>query len=97
MVGLEISINGKPTYTIGVGELGVLSATVEWVRLPTKTSIHERFILRASAMAAGAKSPSDATYWQNISVRVGDEVTIRAVETVSHDPPLEGMPDFSIL
>jgi hypothetical protein len=91
MVGLQISINGKLSNTIAVGELGMLSATVEWARLPTKNSSHEQLWVRPTGMKTG-DVPNKHVHWEIVPLRVGDEVTIRAIETNSFDCPLPGLP-----
>jgi len=97
MIALQLTVNGSPQYTIGIGDLGMLNAEVRWVRLPTKDSIHESIHVGSR----GTTSPENLAmeipkhvYWQNIRLEVGDEVTIKVVETETFDPPLPGMPEY---
>ena len=94
MIGLVVSVNGNPLYTIGIGEFGLLRAGVDWGRIKANNGhIHEHLWVGAHGLESGtAKSP----YWQNIRLEVGDAVTIKVVETDTYDQPLPGMPDFPI-
>jgi protein involved in polysaccharide export with SLBB domain len=97
MIGFQLSVNGKPQQTIGIGDLGMLSATVEWHRLKTKVDIHESLYVGSRAMSPPkdlAMEMPKHVHWQNIRLKVGDEVTIKVVETETADPPLPGMPEY---
>ena len=98
MIGIQISLNGKLLYTVGVGEFGSLVAGVDWTRNATpEGSIVE-------TLWVGAKGYQDLplkdsyglkhSYWQNHAIKVGDEISMRIVETDSPDQPLPGHPDF---
>jgi hypothetical protein len=97
MIGFQISVNGKPQYTIGIGELGILHAKVEWARLQTKSTPHEHLYLGADGMVSPEhpdRERPQSISWQNIRLAVGDKVTIKVVDTDSIDAPLPGLPDY---
>jgi hypothetical protein len=92
MLGFQISVNGQPLYTTGIGDLGMMTTTLEWVRLGRKVGdIHEHLWIGAHGTVQESTSHQ---YWQNTPINVGDEVTIKVVDTDSPDTPLPGLPDF---
>jgi len=92
MVGFQVSINGKPAYTAGIGEFGILQASIEWVRIAQNNGgIHSHCWGGANGLESKTKKHS---YWENLRLQVGDEVTVKIVETDRIDPPLPGMPNF---
>ena len=94
MVGLQVWVNGKRHYTVGIGDFGVMDAHVDWGRVETKTGkIHEHLWVGARGFESGTEN---APHWKNIQLQVGDEVTIVVVETNVFDEPLTCMPDFPV-
>jgi hypothetical protein len=87
MVALEIRINGKVAYTIGVGARGTLSANVSWVHVDRKAGPpHEEAWLSAQGSPGVHGEPLS---WPHTSLAMGDEVTIRLIESEQID---EGLP-----
>lgn len=85
MVAFEILVNGKRLYTIGAGDFGVVSADVHWDRIQKKTGqVHERARVMGHALHVADNTHS---LWPNEDLKVGDEVTIRIIETDDCDPP----------
>jgi hypothetical protein len=92
MIGLQVSVNGKHLYTAGIGDFGMMNAGVDWARIAqNKGTIYEHLWVEAKAYAG---SPLEDKHWQNHALEVGDEVTIKVVQTDSPDSPLPGLPDF---
>jgi hypothetical protein len=92
MVGFEVLINGKPVYTVGTGEFGLLHATIEWARIARDNGgVHEHLWVGANGLESKTHKHR---YWENTPLRVGDEVTVKIVETDRCDLPLPGMPNF---
>lgn len=84
MVAFEILVNGKKLYTIGAGDFGILSALVHWDRIHNKTGrVYERACVRGNAMHGSDKTHS---VWPDENLKVGDEVTVRIIETDNCDP-----------
>ncbi|MEN9575620.1 MAG: hypothetical protein RL514_3475 [Verrucomicrobiota bacterium] len=79
MVALEVSLNGKRTCVAGVGETGVVSANVCWVRRADDQAgpVEELFL-----EVFGLRTPEqDNLRWHGQQpVTVGDEVRIKVVE-----------------
>jgi hypothetical protein len=92
MLGFQISVNGKPLYTVGAGNFGMLQAGVDWSRIAqNKGTIYEHLWVEAKRYTG---QPLKDEHWQNHALKVGDEVTIKIIETDSPDQPLSGLPDF---
>lgn len=86
MIAFDVLVNGKPLYTIGAGDFGLLSANVQFERIQTKSGrIHERTFVAGKALHGIDTTHSD---WPEGMLKVGDEVTVRVVETGSYDPPV---------
>lgn len=88
MICFEISFNGKPYCTAGVGEFGVLSAFVNYVRVESDDP-NVRTGPRWTALSVtGFLSDQSAVHWGDINrmLEVGDEITFRIVESDTHDP-----------
>lgn len=83
MVGFDIRINGKPLYTMAAGDFGRMNAMV--MRLKTKTNagpIHEEIVI----FGQGSPSDGEEVVWDRTNLKLGDEVTIRIVETAAASP-----------
>ena len=94
MMALQIAVNGRPLYTIGVSEFGLLYAGVDWGRIVANDGrLHEHLWIGARGMESGTAQHS---YWQNTRLTIGDEVTIKVVDVAEVDAPLPGNPDFPV-
>ena len=93
MVGFEILVNGKRLYTIGIGDFGVMTASVMHARVQTKAGpIFDEIHVNGQ----GSKSEDkEAWVWDREVLKVGDEVTVRVIKTDSVDPgrPLADLAD----
>jgi hypothetical protein len=85
MIALEISVNGERLYTIDADDPGFVSASITRERKPDEPRI------RTSLSAMGANLPRNGAPefldWKDHPLEVGDEVTMRVVETDSADAP----------
>jgi hypothetical protein len=83
MVGFEVLVNGKRLYTIGIGDFGIKSASVMHARVQTNAGpiVDELFV----------HGQGNGLVWDREFVKLGDEITIRIIETDSFDPgrPIE--------
>ena len=92
MLGLQVSLNGKCLYTIGIGDFGMMNAGVDWARIAqNKGTIYEHLWVEAKGYSG---QPLKDEHWQNHSLTLGDEVSIRIIEIDAPDLPLPGLPDF---
>ena len=91
MIAFEVSLNTRKVCVAGVGDLGVLSTILSWVRRegrntetgdPGKTE--EELTLNVSGLRS---SKSEHVRWAENELKVGDEVCVRIVDLESVDPP----------
>src|SRR5579864_1020784 len=95
MICYEVYINGKKICVAGVGEMGVLSGILSWVKRKryeedegydeTITHIEELYVSVSGLANLGEESTH--LDWLAEDLKVGDEVTFRIVERESCDPP----------
>jgi hypothetical protein len=90
MRAFALYLNGKKLGTAGVGDHGVLSANITWVRRrnePVSTT-RGADAEEIGVDLGGLNSDTDEhLHWREQPLRLGDEVCIRVVETESVDPP----------
>jgi len=92
MLAYQITINGKHIATAGVQQ-GVVSAIANWLCLPAgdSKSLHEDW--RAGfSVAATDEQTSENLKWFRCDVQLGDEISIKLVETETVDEPTEREP-----
>lgn len=87
----HVYLNGKKVSTAGVGELGVLSAHVTWVRRKGKhvlakkpDSVEEELTLHVGGLVTPRE---EHVRWLDRNLKTGDEVTIRVGEDAPVDRP----------
>lgn len=89
MIAFEVHVNGQKLCTAGIGELGVLTAMVNWTRARRidKGGVPEQILdLAVSGLdSSSAEFPS----WLRKPITAGDEILIRVVDTTSVDEPLQ--------
>ena len=91
MIAFQVYLDGKKLTTAGVGDLGVLTAIVDWVRRKGEhtrdrkpDSVEEELDLHVG----GLITPTDESVrWVNRGLKVGSEVRIKVVEARSVDQP----------
>ena len=93
MKSFEVTINGKKQCTAGVGQNGVLTAILSFVkgtRASQETqqdSESESLDIRVGGLANIDPGTSEHLEWLNQELSVGDEVTIKIVEVLECDEP----------
>src|SRR4051794_37725859 len=87
----HVYLNGKKVSTAGVGDLGVLSAHVSWVRregehtLAKKPdSVEEELTLHVGGLISPAE---EHVRWLDHDLKIGDEVRITVAEDSKVDRP----------
>jgi hypothetical protein len=83
MKSFNIHVNGKPCCTAGIGPSGVLHVIVNWVRRKGEPKEGE-FDLSVGGLDT---TTEEHVRWSAPRIRVGDEITIRVVESDKIDPP----------
>jgi hypothetical protein len=91
MKAFEVFLNGQKLCTGGVGNLGVLSAVLTWVRRKgenTDTKMPDSIEEELKLNVGGRISPSqEHVSWVQRQATLGDEICIRILESDSVDPP----------
>lgn len=79
MVALEVSINGKVAYTIGVGERGMMTAEVAWACIDQKSGNRfEEYWVNGRGVVGVA---GGGLVWPRVRIGKGDEVTVRVIDS----------------
>ena len=87
MTAFEINVNGRHVATIGVGGAGMLTAAVGWGQAPGGMS-------HAPRLTGGGLDilRNEQVRWAMPEIALGDEVTIRVVESDEITPEAERRP-----
>ncbi len=81
MRAFEVRLNGKTLCTAGIGDYGVLTVIMDWVR---RERGPEQLRLSVGGMVAGAL---EHLSWRDVRLRAGDEVRVKIIDTESADRP----------
>ena len=85
MKAFRVSVNSKPMCTAGIGALGVLHVIVDWVRRKGEHRDGEFYL-----SIGGLDTVSEEhVRWSVPQIRVGDEITVRVIESDEIDTPSE--------
>ena len=91
MIAFEVFLNGNKVCRAGVGDLGVLTTVLSWVRREGRNTetrepgkIEEELTLNVSGLLS---SKNEHVRWSESKVTIGDEVRVRVVSAESVDPP----------
>jgi len=91
MIAFEVSLNGKRACVAGVEGFGVLSAILSWVRRHPEKRRQGRTAAEGLIVVGGLRSeasgPGEHLKWISRSLRGGDRVSIRVVDTLKVDVP----------
>lgn len=94
MIAFEVFVNGKKLCVAGVGDEGVLTSVLTFVRRshsqPAAEESPGRIDLHVGGLVSYPDHSSQHVDWLNQDVAVGDEITIRVVETEMIDEPARG-------
>ncbi len=78
---MEVLLNGKKLCTAGIDQAGVLNAMVDIVWRKPKAEY-------ATHLRVGGMQGRDHLNWAAADLTIGDEITIRVVDTLSIDTPV---------
>jgi hypothetical protein len=92
----QLVINGKQTCTAGIKDYGVLSAIASWVlRDPAKYDSEKHLSLEkcsaeeSSFCVGGLLNDRTHVEWHRQTIKPGDEITIRILESGKYDKPVK--------
>jgi hypothetical protein len=83
MRALRVLHNGKEVCVAGIGEQGVLTTDVSWVRVVRDSVAREDLCLQIGGLHTPTK---ESRLWNTPDLAVGDTVTIEIVETEEITP-----------
>jgi len=85
MICFEILINGKPRCRAGAEDLQALTTFIAWARKSSAgtADAHAELHITVGGMTQERQRPQ----WLSASLSVGDELTIRIVESLEADEP----------
>jgi hypothetical protein len=93
MIAFEVLLNGKKVCVAGVGDLGVLTTVLTWVRREARNTetgepgnTEEELTLNVGGLISPKK---EHVRWFENKVRVGDEVRVHVINLESVDPPYD--------
>ena len=91
MIAFEVFLNGNKVCRAGVGDLGVLTTVLSWVRREGRNTetrepriIEEELTLNVGGLIS---SKNEHVRWSDDKLTVGDEVRVRVINLESVDPP----------
>jgi hypothetical protein len=97
MICFEVQVNGRTVCTAGVGNLGVLSAILSWVKRDPKKLPHglseeewckETLDLTVGGTVGHGEDGNQFLDWlRHRPISVGDEITIKVLNQDNCDPP----------
>jgi len=91
MRALEICLNNKKLYTVGIGDAGVLTAIVRSDLRPVRVSTRKSSPRVAEELGLDVGGLNSSTWehlgWKTPRLRSGDEVLIRIIESDVVDEP----------
>ena len=96
MICLEVKINGKIICNASIGhDFGIVCAIIDWVNRDMDLFPNdkepmfkgEEMKLSVSGSATYGKDDSEELSWINRNLSIGDEITIKIVESDVCDPP----------
>jgi hypothetical protein len=86
MRAFEVYLNGKRLCLSGVGDDGVLSAIVSAMMRKKRTKRRGDLSLSVGGLVSPVR---EHVTWVRQNLRVGDEISVKVVETNSTDEPIE--------
>lgn len=96
MIAFEIYRNGKKLCTAGAGDAAVLTAILSWSapkgkrrsnRKRASRGVAHDLNLHVGGLITVPPNASEHVRWLSTSLRVGDQVTMKLIETDSPDKP----------
>ena len=87
MIAFQIYVNDQYVCTAGVGDLGVLSAILTWVRRGPQNSRDGMSFEEELTIDVGGLSGGVSSDWLRRKLAVGDAVTVRVISADTVDKP----------
>ena len=92
MIAYQVKVNGKHVATAGLNQ-GVVSAIANWMFIPSDIAFDPKTDWNAGFSLAGLDDAKDENLkWFRTDLKIGDEITLKLVETDQVDDPSEITP-----
>src|SRR5947209_8692538 len=105
MLCFEVHYNGKKLCTAGVGDFGVLMASISWVShspqklarwtgqgMPHSDPVELR--LEVGGLTSNETETGENLKWVDSTLSAGDEIRIRLIDASEPDPPMQRYPEI---
>jgi hypothetical protein len=93
VICFQIEINDEKVCTAGIGEFGVLTATLAWVRnrdaANQNAQVTSGIALNVGGLTDSGSGQDEFVEWIRKRLSVGDEVKVTILENVHYDEPTE--------
>lgn len=97
MIAFDIYVNEKHRCTASVGDRGVLSAILSWVKRSGRLEGEpEELNFDVGGIANSTEQSFDSVKWINEELSIGDEIHIRIVEAEIADKPFSRKKSFRV-
>jgi len=93
MICFDVEIDGEKVSRAGIGDFGVLAATVTWAmhrrQLSTGTDRSRKVRVSVGGMTNTGNNVDEMVHWMNEELTVGNEIKIKIIESDKADEPIE--------
>jgi hypothetical protein len=98
MICFEVQVNDSKICRGGLGQFGVLSSVISWVNnreRPDENGTQSVSLnvgsvsLNVGALTSPENAPGEFVTWVRENLTVGDEVSMKIVEAIDADEPVE--------
>jgi hypothetical protein len=87
MICFEIELNGQKACTAGVGQFGVLTTTLSWVRNREQGSDAKEVVLNVGGLTDDNAGEDEFVDWIQERLTVGTEIKIKIIDAQECDEP----------
>lgn len=87
----QLLINDEMHATASIGNVGVLSAIVNWLRPDPLRTARFRTVEDTLSVHLGGLDSANREFldWSRVDLQIGDQVTVRLLPAGESDPPVE--------
>lgn len=94
MICFEVQVNDRKICRAGLGQFGVLTSLISWVNNRERPDENgtQSVSLNVGGLTIPENDPGEFVTWVRESLTVGDEVSMKIVEAIDADEPVERQP-----
>ena len=90
MIVFDAFLNGKRLCRAGVGDIGMLYASVAWARAGRRGALSQKEAMLA--LNVEGRTAESYRVWQRVKLKPGDQVRLKVLEGNSADTPAHETP-----